>query len=375
MSPVKQVFSIERRSIPLKIPVIQRRWVIQGKWDMRESQETLTHLPEGCALLRILRIGVCYGDLRYLAARRPPQVLKEKLPMAPFHEAVAEVMEIAEPNVSLQPGQKVVPVPNLPCTVHDFSESPPCDACAPGGPGENYCRDVRFLGSNVHGFGQSHLVHPVERCLPLPKGVPWQIAFLAEPFSVSFHAARLCPQMPNVKVLVLGAGLMGGMLILALSEMGRLPKEQLFVCDPREERVQELSHWATPWKEGQTELDAVVECAGGNASNDTVNMGLEYLKPGGFLGLLGVPNKELSLSFRPLMDKGLTLRGINRSAIEDYRSALEAMTSKAVRQHLEKQLSSTPRHARGAEDFLRACRAADQPNRDGKIYVDLPINP
>ena len=71
------------------------------------------------------------------------------------------------------------------------------------------------------------------------------------------------------------------------------------------------------------------------------------------------------------MDKGLLLRGINRSALADYQDALEAMRDERVQQYLFSLLSSRGRQTTTASEILEACRYADRPDRDGKVFLDL----
>ena len=82
-----------------------------------EAFEQLTEpLEAQMVLLRPLRAGICGSDLKLYSGTRERSALAGKLPIALLHEAVAEVAGVGE-GVGLTPGQRVVPSPNIPCTV------------------------------------------------------------------------------------------------------------------------------------------------------------------------------------------------------------------------------------------------------------------
>src|ERR671930_2727341 len=117
---------------------------------VRPFDEPTGPLDAGSVLLRPLRVGICGSDLKLYSGTRERSALLAKLPIALLHEAVAEVAAVggAGPRAGLQVGQRVVPSPNVPCTLADPERFPSperaCYACRPGGAGENYCPAGRF---------------------------------------------------------------------------------------------------------------------------------------------------------------------------------------------------------------------------------------
>lgn len=72
------------------------KYQIIGPYQFQTVQEEIKDVPKGHLLLRISSTGICPADLRYISCSRPPEILKERLPMAPFHEAVARVEAVGE---------------------------------------------------------------------------------------------------------------------------------------------------------------------------------------------------------------------------------------------------------------------------------------
>src|SRR3990172_9801964 len=77
-------------------PIKSTKYQIIGPYQFQVVQEEIKDVPGGHLLLKIMRTGICPADLRYISCSRPPEILKERLPMAPFHEAIATVAGIGE---------------------------------------------------------------------------------------------------------------------------------------------------------------------------------------------------------------------------------------------------------------------------------------
>src|ERR671931_925429 len=138
---------------------------------VRPFDEPTGPFNAGSVLLRPLRVGICGSDLKLYSGTRERSALLAKLPIALLHEAVAEVVAIGGgPGAGLQVGQRVVPSPNIPCTLADPERYPSperaCYACRPGGARENYCLAGRVLSSNSDGMARPAFVHPAACAVP-----------------------------------------------------------------------------------------------------------------------------------------------------------------------------------------------------------------
>ena len=91
---------------------------------VRPFDEPTGPLDAGSVLLRPLRVGICASDLKLYSGPRERSALLAKLPIALLHEAVAEVAAIGGDGTGLRVGQRVVPSPNIPCTLADPERFP-----------------------------------------------------------------------------------------------------------------------------------------------------------------------------------------------------------------------------------------------------------
>jgi len=363
-------------------PVRAVKYQIVGPWQMRARETAIGSIPAGCVLLRPVFVGICHADLRYISGSRPEHVLRERLPMAPFHEGVAEVVDVGDDVGGLHPGGLVSVVPNVPCYVQDpiryASREHACPACRPGGAGENYCTDVAFLASNVDGLAQSLVLHPAAAVVPLPAEAPPRLAALAEPLSVVYRAGLAGELDEAHRVAVLGAGVMGYLMTLVLSQAWGFPRDQLLVTDVCPERLEPLAGLALTHeaKEGglpddlTAGFDRAFECAGGAASAATIGQILDLLTPGGRAVLVGVSEDPVPIRTRPMLDKGLALRGTTRSAKADFPPVLDLLRNADFRQRLERVIVRDTFEQRSVEAILAAARVAADPNRYGKVILD-----
>jgi threonine dehydrogenase-like Zn-dependent dehydrogenase len=144
---------------------------------------------------------------------------------------------------------------------------------------------------------------------------------LCEPLSIGVYAVRQSLATPDARIAVLGAGPIGLSVLLAAKYEGieamyaseKLPEREnyaveagaQFVANPeREDIIQALM--------GQEPMgyDVVYECAG---EQETIDQGIELLKPGGRLMLVGIPEEErISFIIDRMRRKEIKLINIRR---------------------------------------------------------------
>ncbi len=362
-------------------PVEATAYRITGPWRIEAFPTTIKSIPAGFVLLKPMWTGICAADLRYTAGRRPPEVLSEKLPLAPFHEGVAEVLEVGPGVEDFSSGDQVVVVPNIPCYVHDPitypSREEACPACRPGGAGENYCMDVAFLASTVDGLAQTSLLHPAWGLIKLPDEVPAKVAALTEPISVAVTAGKEAAPLAEGRIFVLGAGVIGFITALVLSKAFGVEKERLVVTDVRQRRLEAVKAFAggmlakdvNGMNSYWSSAARVFECAGGQAAHRTVPQATKLLMPGGVCMLLGVTEGPVPVQTRPLLDKGLMLRGTTRSTKEDMAEAVELLRREEFAAAVQTVLYPETFAAESPESILHASQVADDTARYGRVLL------
>lgn len=176
------------------------RYVIDGDaadgWNVEREGRAHLRLGPGYRLVRASHCGVCATDL----ARRH---LPFPLPQVIGHEAVAVDDD----------GTPLVVEINASCVARGI---PPCEVCRAGMP--THCPARRVLGINdlPGGFGGWFLA-PVHAVLRLPAAVPPLAASFVEPFAAAWHAVGVIAPRPGDRILVLGPGRLGSLVVAALA--------------------------------------------------------------------------------------------------------------------------------------------------------------
>ena len=195
---------------------------------LKEIAPALKPLP-GPDWLRIAPTlsGICGSDLSMILNRSSPALMPFiSFPLTPGHEIVGRVTEAGAAVSGIEPGQRIVVMPLISCQMRGVE---PCPACARGEPGvctnttegsisagmlTGFCRDL------PGGWSQDMIVHK-SQVFPLPDTIPDRVAVLIEPFSVAVHAVLRDPPPDDAKVLIIGSGSIGLLVLAALRLLGK----------------------------------------------------------------------------------------------------------------------------------------------------------
>ncbi len=299
-----------------------------------EAFERDVEPKDGEVLLRPVRTGICQSDLYYFEGTRPPEVLKRAYPLSPFHEAVVESLK----KEGSPTGDFFVPIPNMSCNKQD------CPACRKGGCGSNYCPNVIFASSNTDGFARTPFQYKLENIVPVPKGVPLDIACLTEPMSVAVHTTEEAALQEGMRVCTIGDGPQG--LIQALASKYRgIKKEDNTLLGFHNNKLVRATEYASvkdsKQVSEQNQYDVVFECVGSKKHAVAINQGVKLLKPGGLLVVLGQSDNSQPIEFRPILKKCITIRGLVRSRTEHFVKALEILSDDFYRQQAKGIIGGT----------------------------------
>lgn len=274
-----------------------------GKLEIRRGERP--KLKPGHVLVDVRMCGVCGTDLQIFAGRFPVP-----LPYAPGHEYVGEVASVGEGVEGLRVGERVAVNPNYHCGV--------CDACRRGRP--NLCLDRRAPGLKSNGGFADCCAVPGSLVHPLPAGLDWREAVLAEPLSCALHAVEAGGIAAGQPVVLIGCGTMGLLGLMLAKRRGARP---IIVSDPvARKRVMAAEMGADAvWDPGRGPLaDRVRELANGGATvvidnvgvERTVAEGLSCLATGGTLVLAGIDNQARQLPITPIevTERELRIQGV-----------------------------------------------------------------
>jgi 2-desacetyl-2-hydroxyethyl bacteriochlorophyllide A dehydrogenase len=264
-------------------------------------------LPEpgpGEVRVRVTACGVCGTDLHLFHAGLLP------VGLTPGHE-IAGTVDRTGPGVSnFASGDPIVVEPLRTCGQ--------CRECRAGR--DSICSEMRLLGLHESGGMAEYVVVPAHRLFRVPRGLDPRIAALAEPVAVVLHGLRRAGFAAGQRVLVLGAGTVGLLGVLAARALGagevwlaaRHPHQADLGRALGATRVlteAEATPAALASQAKSALADLVLETVGGKA--DTLRAAGAALAPGGSVSVLGVFLGTVQLDPYPLLLKEATLAWSN----------------------------------------------------------------
>lgn len=179
--------------------------------------------------VEVAACGICGSDLgEYVGGpitipEEPHPVTGEGLPITIGHEIGGTVAEVGE-NVAIEPGTTVAVNPIVWCG--------DCQYCAEGS--YRLCASGGFVGLSGGGGGfAENVVVSAEKIVPVPEGVPTELAALVEPFTVGVHAVERSGLGAGDTAAVFGAGPIGLAVLQAALAAGAGP---VYVSEPRAAR-------------------------------------------------------------------------------------------------------------------------------------------
>jgi L-idonate 5-dehydrogenase len=339
-----------------------RAVVLHRPMELRLEQREVPSPGPGEVLVRIERGGICGSDLHYFRHGGFGAV-RMKEPMVLGHEIAGRIEQLGQGVAAPAIGTTVAVNPATPCGV--------CSFCRAGQP--IHCADMRFLGSamrtpHIQGGFSQFLVCRAENAVPLPAGSDAAAGAFAEPLAVALHAVGQAPVYGS-RVLVMGAGPIGTLLVLAARHAGA---REIVVTDIHDrplayaraagaDRVVNVASHAddmTGYTAGKGAFDVIFEAAGQGA---TVASALHWVRPRGTLVLVGQgATAEIPVSH--VVTKEIDLRGSFRFDRE-FALAVEAIGSRRI--DIAPLLSDTV----PLDEAERAFQLAGDKSRSMKVQI------
>src|SRR5437899_1853394 len=214
----------------------------------------------GEVVVRVGHCGICGSDLHWYHGQMV-------LPVGcPGHEISGEVADVGVGVTSLKAGDAVA-----------LEGIASCGSCRYGLAGDyQRCPAVGVVGMTIPGGFADYIKMPARHCFRVPAGVDFATAALSEPLGVAVHAVRRAGLAIGERVLVLGAGTIGLMAVIAARAGGA--GEILVVARRPQQREAALALGA----------DRVVgEDAASGLLADTLDTAVAAARPGGTICMLG----------------------------------------------------------------------------------------
>lgn len=283
-------------------------------------------LPGDAVLIRVGACGICGSDIHGYdgsTGRRIP-------PLVMGHEAAGVVERVGSDVHTLTPGQRVT-----------FDSTVYCGRCFFCRRGEiNLCEDRRVLGVSCdayrqHGAFAEFIAVPDRIVYPLPEGLSFEHAAMVEAVSVAVHATDLTPLRLGDSAVVVGAGMIGLLIVQALKlkgcdrvvavdiDEGRLQlAAQLGATDTLHAERCEVPAEVQRRTAGRG-ADVVLEAVGTEA---TVAAAVAACRKGGTVTLVGNVSPQVTLPLQSVVTRQVRLQGSCASSGE-YPACIELMAA------------------------------------------------
>lgn len=269
------------------------------------------------AVVRIESAAVCKADLRYYIGNRDERVLGLKYPINLIHEAIGTVVK--DSSGIFNNGDKVALVPNIIPKDHDKEH---CEICSNERLGENYCPKALFASSNYNGFSKEYISYPLRNLVKIDKGIDPNVAVFSELISVAHSSIRRIKLKEGDVIGIWGDGILGYILCSVLKQ---IHKGQIIVVGHNKDKLGKLkgvkTYLSNDTNIKRNRINVAFECIGGAASEKGIEEIINTILPGGKIILTGVAENTVGINTRKVLEKGLSLYGVTRSNVEDFKFA------------------------------------------------------
>lgn len=291
-----------------------RALVLEGKGNL-----TLRAFPVDEVLgprdvrIAIHTVGICGSDVHYYThGAIGPFVVRE--PMILGHEAAGVVTECGSQVTELAIGDRVCMEPGIP--------NPTGRATRLGL--YNLDPEVRFWATPpVHGVLRSSVVHPADFTIKLPDEVSFAAGAMVEPLAVGVHAISKARAAPGNIAVVIGAGPIGLVTVLAALASGCAHVIISDIDDTKLEiaaglgavstvnvRTSSLTDTVNALTNGWG-ADVVYECSGDSRAAAGV---FDPLCPGGTVVFVGIPLSPIAFDVASAQIKEARIENVFRYA-------------------------------------------------------------
>jgi threonine dehydrogenase-like Zn-dependent dehydrogenase len=277
-------------------------------------------------------------------------------PMVLGHEPAGKIVKTGAGVSRLAAGDRGALEPALYC-YH-------CEFCLSGH--HNVCANIRFLSNPHHpGFFRELVNLPAVNFLPIPTGMSFDEATLAEPLAIALHSLRLASIHSGETVAVIGAGPIG---LLTIAALRAAKAARIWAVEPLAHRRalargigadvaiepgQAAEEILTDT--GHRGVDCAIDCAAGE---QTTGQAIRIARNAGRVVLTGIHSTPfVQMDGSAMRRKELTIFNVRRSNHETQ-EALQLLGAQA------KWFAPLLTHARKIEQIEEAFAIANE-YRDG----------
>ncbi len=318
-------------------------------------------------LVRVAACGICGSDVHGYdgaSGRRIP-------PIVMGHEAAGTIAALGSGVSGFAVGDRVT-----------FDSTVYCGTCSFCLRGEvNLCDDRQVVGVSCGEYRRAgafaeFVAVPARILYRLPDALPFADAAVLEAVSVALHAVRVAEVKVGESALVIGAGMIGLLLLQAARAAGCSPVYVADVDATRLALARELGAEETLEASGEELVAAILKLTGERGvdavfeavgRDETVAGAIDCVRKGGTVTLVGNIAREVALPLQKVVTRQIRLQGSCASAGE-YPEAMELMASGTIQ--VDRLITAVAPLADGPSWFARL--HAREPNLM-KVVLDPRI--
>ncbi len=302
-------------------------------------------------LVKVGACGICGSDANGMdgssGRRRPPVIMG--------HEAAGTIVEVGAKVKRWKPGDRVT-----------FDSTIYCAKCWYCKTGQfNLCDHRRVLGVSCEEYRQQgafaqYVTVPQHTVYRLPDNLPFDQAALTEPLSVALHAVKWTQPSANDTAVVIGAGIIG---LLIIQILRTLHTGRIIAVDIDQNRLQLATSFATHTLTGNEDVAEKVMTITGSRGADvvfeavgiaeTVQTAVRSVRKGGAVTLVGNLAPEADFPLQTTVTREISLHGSCASCGE-YPECLEMLARGQIK--VKPLISAVAPLSEGAAWFDRLYR-------------------
>lgn len=283
----------------------------------------------GDVLVRVKACAICGSDVHGMdgsSGRRIPPIIMG-------HEASGIIEAVGDASSGFRPGDRVT-----------FDSTIFCGKCYFCRRGEiNLCDNRKVLGVScgdyrLHGAFAEFVAIPQHILFPVPDRVTFEQAAMVEPLAVAFHALRRSGLALNDTAVVVGAGMIGLLVVQMLRVAGAGRIIAVDMVDAKLDMARSFGADRTLRPDRDDVVKEVLALTGGRGADTafevvgttpTTQLALASIRKGGSLTLVGNIKPLVEVSLQAAVLRQITLYGSCASAGE-YPACLDLIGSGKV---------------------------------------------
>ena len=258
-------------------------------------------------LVKIKKTAICGTDLHIYKWDEWAQATIP-VPMVTGHEFFGVVEKVGSHVEGFKVGERVSGEGHITCGY--------CRNCRAGR--RHLCRNTVGIGVNIQGCFAEYLKIPASNAFKIPDNIPDEIASMFDPYGNAVHTA-LSFDLTGEDVLITGAGPIGIMAVAIARHVGA---RHVVITDVNDYRL-DLASKAGATRVVNAARDDLTKVMGELGMTEGFDVGLEMsgnakafrdllatMNHGGRVAILGIFPGEVAIDWRPVIFKGLILKGI-----------------------------------------------------------------